>query len=285
MRIAARVPNHLGDGVVALPALAGLAAIGELTVHGPRWAPVLYRDLPATFRPPGWMRGADVAVLFPPSLRAALQALPIRRRVGTPTDGRGWLLTHPVPPGRHTADTCAALAAAVGARAEGPPTWRWRPEDLDLDVPEGHVGLNPITAGGAIREWPGFPELARRLGHRPVVVYGGPGEQAAVEARAGGRPTRVGSSLPAFAGALRRCALFVSNDSGAAHFARACGVPTLVLYGPTDPTTTGPQGAAARFAPRPACAPCHRRRCPHDLQCWDLPVDAVLAAIEERLGG
>lgn len=284
MRVAARAPNHLGDGVVALPAMHALARLGELTIHGPGWAPIVYRDVDARFLPPGRMRGADLAVLFAPSLRAALEAAAVPRRIGTATDRRGWLLTDRVSPGRHTADTYAALAAAAGARAEGLPRWTPRPGDPEVDVPDGHVGLNPITAGGPMRQWPGFAALAARI-ERPVVVYGGPGEQAKVDAVCSGRTTAVGWSLPAFASALRRCALLVSNDSGAAHFARAVGAPTLVVYGPTDPTTTGPQGAAAMYSERPACAPCHRRRCPHDLECWRLPVERVLAAIEGRLGG
>lgn len=282
--IAARAPNHLGDGVVALPALAALAACGSLVIHGPRWAAELYRDVPAVIRPRGRIDPADVAVLFAPSLRAAWEARSARRRIGTATDHRSVLLTHVVAPGAHPFDTYRALVGVLGAHPAGPPRWTVRPEDPAADVPVDHIGLNPVSISGEVREWPYFDALARRL-DRPVVVYGGPGEEARVLPRAGGRETRLGLSLPAFATALARCRLFVTNDSGAAHFARACGTSTLVLYGSTTPVSTGPLGAHAIVGPRPGCAPCYGRSCRSDLGCFEIPVDRVLDRIAELAGG
>lgn len=275
--IVARAPNHLGDGVLALPALHALARLGRLVVHGPRWAADLYRDVDAEVRPPGRLSG-DVAVLFAPSLRAAIEALGVRRRVGTPTDRRAALLTDPVPPGLHPSETYAALAAAVGARVEGSPRWTSRPTDPVPDVPADHVGLNPVAGVGPIREWPGFAELARRL-DGPVVVYGGPGEGDRVRAAAAGRTSIVGLPLPAFARALARCRVFVSNDSGAAHFAAACGVRTVVVHGPTAPRGSAPHGAVAVRGPPVPCAPCWRSWCPYDRGCLAVPVEAVLAEV------
>lgn len=279
MRLLARAPNHLGDGVMAIPALRALAGLGPLTVQAPGWGRELYAELGVTLAPPGPAPRLDAAVLFPPSLRVALQALPARRRIGTPTDLRRPLLTDVVPESTHRAETYAALAAVLGARAEGPPTFTGRAPAPA--VPEGHIGLNPVSASGEVVEWRGFRALADRLG-RPVVFYGGPGEAARVAAVAGPHPTRVGMSLPAFASALERCAVFVSNDSGAAHFARAVGVPTVVVYGSTRPERTGPAGAAAVVGPSVACAPCYRKRCASRprLLCLGLTVESVQAAVE-----
>jgi ADP-heptose:LPS heptosyltransferase len=281
--IGARAPNHLGDGVVALPAMAALAQRGPLVIFGPRWASELYRDVPAEIRPRGAMGPLEEAVLFAPSLRAALEARHARRRIGTPTDGRRWLLTDVVPAGVHPWDTYQALVSVLGARATAPPRWTVREADPPLDVPDDHVGLNPVTASGSLREWPLFGALAARL-RRPVVVYGGPGEDTRVRARSGGRITRVGASLAAFGRALDRCRLFVSNDSGAAHFARACGVPVLVLYGSTAPHRTGPLGSHGLQGPQMPCAPCYGQRCHRALDCFDYTVDDVLARIEALLG-
>ena len=41
--------------------------------------------------------------------------------------------------------------------------------------------------------------------------------------------------LPAMGGFISRCSAFVSNDSGPMHMARALGVPTLAIFGSTDP--------------------------------------------------
>jgi heptosyltransferase-2 len=256
--ILAVAPRHLGDGVMALPAMRALAELGPLRIDGPRWAADLYRDVPQV------ERGAPhTAVLFRPSLGAAWRARRIPRRVGTPTDARGWLLTDPVAPGVHTRDTYAALVAAVGGRVSGGPTWASRDSDPQVDVPADHVGLNPLSASGRVRSWPGFPDLAARLAG-PVVWYAGPGEEAAIAELAGRQPIRAGWSLPAFARALRRCRVFVSVDTGAAHFAAACGVPTVVVHGSTAPEGSGPWGAEAVRGPPVPCAPCYRRSCAVD---------------------
>lgn len=282
MSIAARAPNHLGDGVVALPAMVALAGRGALTIHGPRWATEVYRDVPATIRPRGPLGAVDAAVLFAPSLRAAWEARAARRRIGTPTDFRRPLLTDVVETRGHPFDTFRALVEVLGARIDGPPRWASRAGDPAVPVPDDHIGLNPVSVSGEAREWPYFGALARRL-DRPVVVYGGPGEEARVIPRSGGRETRIGLSLPAFATALARCRLFVSNDSGAAHFARACGTSVLVVYGSTTPAATGPLGSHSLVGPRPPCAPCYRRSCPTSLECFEVPVDDVLRKIDTIL--
>jgi ADP-heptose:LPS heptosyltransferase len=284
VKIVARAPNHLGDGVMALPAIFALADLGELVVQAPGWGRTIYRDVPARIVERGELDRADVAVLFPPSFRAAWEARRAHRRIGVAGDWRRLLLTDVVAEKTHRRDTYAALAAAAGARPEGDPIWRRRPEDPVPDVPEGHIGLNPISVSGATVEWSGFRELADQLG-RPVVFYGGPGEEARVAGVAGDHPQRVGLPLDAFAGALSRCAVFVSNDSGSAHFARALGVPTVVVHGSTTASRTGPAGAHPVEGPELPCRPCYRKTCAYGLECLAIPVGRVRAAVEAALGG
>lgn len=50
--------------------------------------------------------------------------------------------------------------------------------------------------------------------------------------------------LPLVAALLSRCSLFVGNDSGITHMAAALGVPTVAVFGPTDPAVWGPRGRA-----------------------------------------
>jgi len=269
---------------MALPALHALTGIGELTIHAPRWGGHLYRDVGARVLPRGRLKDGDVAMLFAPSLRAALEAWRLPRRVGVSSDHRGWLLTDRITPGRHPLETFARLAAVVGARVDGPPVYARRVGDPVPDVPEGHVGLVPVSAT-PMREWPGFAALARRL-DVPVVVYGGPGEEERVRRVSGGRRMLVGLDLPSFAAALSRCALLVANDSGAAHFARACGVPVIVVYGPTEPERSGPPGAMAVRGPPIDCAPCYQGRCTNRAAprgCLDVPVATVHAAVSAAL--
>src|SRR5207237_3484045 len=50
---------------------------------------------------------------------------------------------------------------------------------------------------------------------------------------------------------------FAGNDSGAMHVAGALGIPTVGIFGSTDPDRTGPLGPHTRLLyERIACSPC-----------------------------
>ena len=286
MQVLARAPNHLGDGVMALPALTALAGLGALTIQAPGWGAVLYRDLDARVVERGPApAGMDVAVLFPPSLRVAWQSRGVPRRIGTPEDYRRWLLTEVVSPAPgHRTETYRRLAEAAGAVVQGGPTWRVRPDDPQVDVPEGHIALFPVSATGSTVDWLRYAELAEAL-DRPVVAYSGPGQGELVRKRLAGVPLQDALTLPALGRAWERAAVVVSNDTGPAHFARALGRPTVVVHGSTVPERTGALGSIAVQGPDLACRPCYRKRCRHQLECLDIPVTEVLTAIREVADG
>ena len=52
--------------------------------------------------------------------------------------------------------------------------------------------------------------------------------------------------LGLLAGIMAHGASYVGNDSGITHLAAACGVPTIALFGPTDPLLWAPRGPAVR---------------------------------------
>ncbi len=56
-----------------------------------------------------------------------------------------------------------------------------------------------------------------------------------------GAPVLQGCSLPEVAAVLSQCRGYVGNDSGVTHLAAAVGVPTVALFGPTDPAVWGPR--------------------------------------------
>jgi len=78
-----------------------------------------------------------------------------------------------------------------------------------------------------------------------------------------------GLSLPDLAKEMRNARLFLGNDSGISHLAAALNIPTLVIFGPTDPQRWRPWGEKVKiFVPSLACAPCEEKRkeC-RDRQC------------------
>ena len=46
--------------------------------------------------------------------------------------------------------------------------------------------------------------------------------------------------------ALKRCRAFIGNDSGLSHLAAVAGLPTLAVFGPTDPVCYAPWGEKCR---------------------------------------
>lgn len=120
----------------------------------------------------------------------------------------------------------------------------------------------PVLALGPTANWGGkiwpadrFVDLARRLtdpgGILPearVVVVGGPGEAELAAPVLQALPAErtvdlVGKvDLLTLSAALRRCDLYVGNDSGLMHLAAAGGTPTVGLFGPSRDDVYGPWG-------------------------------------------
>jgi heptosyltransferase III len=127
-----------------------------------------------------------------------------------------------------------------------------------LLVPPG----GPVLAVGPAANWRGkqwraerFAELAQRLtaasGPLPgarIAVLAAAHERAQAAPLLAALPPGRGldligrTDLLTAAAALRRCALFVGNDTGIMHIAAAMGTPTLGLFGPSLPAQYAPWG-------------------------------------------
>lgn len=139
------------------------------------------------------------------------------------------------------------LASACGVAVE------W-PGDARLDPPAGiAVGGATIVApgsGGAKKCWPRERWLAfaaRCLpGGRPLRVLVGPAEAERDDPRRWPWPGPVefvaDRSPIEVAHELASARVFVGNDSGPTHLAALLGVPTVVLFGPSDPSVWAPVG-------------------------------------------
>src|SRR5690606_28346350 len=88
--------------------------------------------------------------------------------------------------------------------------------------------------------------------------------------------------LPAL---ISRLSVLVTNDSGPMHIAAARSVPTVAIFGPTDPPSTHPWGAQYKLLQnRPACSPCFLEQCPIDHRCMTfIPGFDVAEAVLETL--
>jgi heptosyltransferase-2 len=280
-----RAPDHLGDGVLALPSIRALAAQRPSWIDGPRWAQWLYRGTGVISEPPSEF---SRAILFKPSFSAAWKTRRIKNKIGLKTDHRGWLLQQSVRPGRgHRIEDYARIARAAGVVVEGLPSFAPSIDELRdcPDVPDNAVLLLPATASGPPVAWSGFPDLAETLraaGLLPVFT-GGPGEDEQVQRAAGTHLVLPPLSLGRFAALCTRVRAVHGNDSGLSHLAaaarRGAGLSPADVHiycGSTDPIRTAAPGARAfRHTDPPKCWPCYRKRCRHSLECMPTQSSAL----------
>jgi heptosyltransferase-2 len=253
--------------------------------------------------------GADATLLLPNSFASALAArlarIPVR--VGTPLQGRGWLLTHavrvPVVKGRPAPRAMRAhyldLAAPFGARDDGAgtalattPFDEARADRRLAALPAGarFLVVSPGAAFAPTKLWP--PErwgaaaraLRERTGLVPVVACA-PGEEALARAvaSAAGEPCLSTHDDPPDLGELkaivRRAAVVLATDAGPRHVAEAFRVPTVVVMGPTDPRWGEGGGARVVRNESLSCLGCHLVKCPIGHPCMEaLPPEAVVEA-------
>jgi heptosyltransferase II len=123
------------------------------------------------------------------------------------------------------------------------------------------VGVH-AGARSAIRQWgeENFEAVARRLQRQfpvKIVWFQEPNQPSPVLAR---NHNFLPLSLPLrpFMAVLRRCRLFICNDSGPMHISTAIGVPVVAIFGPTEPAWFGPLGPGNRIVIQPGfwCRPC-----------------------------
>ena len=89
-------------------------------------------------------------------------------------------------------------------------------------------------------------EAIQDKGAIPVILEG-PADQIQVEGLLHALPTQPfvlkGLDLVTIAGLLVQGRLFIGHDSGLTHLAALVGIPTVALFGPTDPERWAPRGA------------------------------------------
>jgi len=236
-------------------------------------------------------RRFDLAILFPKSFEAAfwVRLARVPRRAGLVADGRGLLLTHKT---RRVAASLAGhqaqqylnlLRETVGINGRG--------DDYTPDIHEPHrskmrawltswrrrpraqlIALAPAAAFGPAKEWPAahyaaLIDLLAQHDQAECVLVGSPGErrkceEVVVASKAGALIAAGETSVGELLALLSLCDGFAGNDSGSMHVAGALGIPTVGLYGSTNPERTGPLGPKTTVLyHRIECSPCLQRTC------------------------
>lgn len=252
----------------------------------------------------------------------ALMLAGIRRRVGLDYRRRGKFLTQRIfcpgfddrPIGEYYLDAVRALEVPVdGAQAS---IWTSSADERTAETflascqignrlligmaPGGGEAFGPSKAW--YKRWgeAHFAQLAKLIVERlgaVVVVFVGPGEESlgAAIVREAPDAMRLADRLTVceMASLMRRCRLVITNDGGPMHVAVAAGVPSVSLFGPTDPQVYGPYPRNPdrhRVITQPVvCSPCYRRfklpECAGNVcLSWIEPAQ-VLAVVEDMTRG
>ena len=318
-RMLIRSSNWLGDAVMSAPAVRAIKRgrpDAHVTVFTPAkladfWQTVEEVDAVMTFAPGEsvWkvgsrMRAGDfaAAIVLPNSFRTALEVWLARipRRVGYPGHRRRWLLNQVLqgkrkraatPPPHHVAHYLA-LAGFIGAdvREGTEPFGTLRRAD------ELIVGLCPGAEYGSAKRWlvERFAEVMQEIARRHACAWKlfGVANDRPIADRvlAMAKEVRcidlVGrTSLAELIREVQTCRLLVTNDTGTMHLAAHFGVPTISIFGSTEPALTGPLGTGHQILRHHvACSPCFLRECPLDFRCMHaVRTDEVVEAVERAL--
>lgn len=245
-----------------------------------------------------WLRSErfDLAVLFQNAFEAAFLAYMgrIRYIVGYDTDWRGFFLTHKVIRDRdilsvHQVEYFLGLIEAMDWQVEErEPILYINDEDIEptslmlssVGIEDNLfvVGLNPGAVYGSAKRWPEdrfavIGDWASRRWNAKVLIFGSFSEReigARVSNYMHTNPANIcgQTTLGQAMALIKRCNLFLTNDSGLMHVAAAFNIPMVAVFGPTNPITTGPVSVNGRIVRHSIdCGPCLKEVCPLDHRC------------------
>lgn len=275
-----RLPNHVGDCCMCLPALRLLEASGFTpALVGKRWAEDLMAGMGWRFDP---IEGhvtedlsrirylaknaqADKGLLFPNSFGSALLFKIGRiKSAGLKTDGRSFLLDVKIPePGKmHEVERFFYVAHSAIKAWGATPAWDKVPQRLGLlslkrheaaaknlilrhHIPEKFALLAPVARGkhnGKEKSWAHFNDLVKPLRELGVepIVFPSQREEELARQACPDAMILPPTTLGNYAALVKRAQLVIANDSGVSHIAAAVGVKQITLIGVTDPTRTSP---------------------------------------------
>ena len=319
-RILIRSSNWLGDAVMSVPAVRAIkngrpdAHITILTPEkiAPMWK--LISDVDEILRLPNdalftatrliaRQKNFDVAILFPNSLRVALETWRIPRKVGYHGHARSWLLNQivrgprqPGPP-KHHAIRFLQIAENCGADVDV----RARIDNFSLPQTSNTgdqtlIGLCPGAEYGAAKRWfpERFVEVATAISAKTKakwILVGTNKDKSIGEAIAtnlGDKCTnRIGqTTLDGLISELRTCRALLTNDTGTMHLAALLAIPVVAVFGSTEPALTAPLGDHhVILRHHVECSPCFLRECPIDFRCMqEVTTQEVIAAMMSILG-
>lgn len=153
-----------------------------------------------------------------------------------------------------------------------------------------HAGVGYPTKAWPLERFAALADRIRRELEAPVLLTWGPADRDRAEKiqslmEEDGLLAPETASLQQALALYTRIRLFISGDTGPLHLCAALEVPTVSIYGPTDPARNGPYGPRHEVVVEPQpCSFCFKRSCPTDTECMQaVEVDRVFEAVHRCL--
>jgi heptosyltransferase II len=321
-RILIRASNWLGDSVMSVPAVRAIKRgrpDAHITIAAPAKIASIWKLIPEVDEivalPDKSLLSAtrlirqqphlDVAILFPNSIRTALEVWlsGIPRRVGYRGHHRSWLLNQIVReprkrgPLEQQVNHYLRIAQECGAavREDAAPARRDPVQEFTRPLSQLRIGLCHGSEYGPAKRWlpERFAEAAAAIAAQSSaqwVLFGTKSDAATgatIAATLGNKClNRIGqTTLEQLIDELRACHALLTNDTGTMHLAALLGVPIVAIFGSTEPRLTAPLGNGhVILRHQVECSPCFLRECPIDFRCMKAVsvqevVDAVLSIL------
>jgi ADP-heptose:LPS heptosyltransferase len=164
--------------------------------------------------------------------------------------------------------------------------WQQKARKTDRMTVTSKIIIHP-GAGSVRKRWPlnRFLELAdvlEGMGWQPEFLCGPAESDLIAEIRNQKRPVHTFSKLTDLADWLKTAVGYFGNDSGVSQLAAFIGIPSVVIFGPSDPARWTPPGVQVQVV-RPAveCDACFEiapRNCDRPECLTNAPLESVLKA-------
>ena len=303
--IVVRMPNWLGDAVMASPILQLLKESypnSKLSLYGKAPVISLFQSDPFVssrliLNPSDSTKSQvqklkdqkfDLGILLTNSFSSAWLFFKskIPTRIGFSKDMRGWMLTHSLryPKDKakmHHVELYQMLLSKMSiSKSLSPKLYVTGKEkssasDFLSSYKSPLIGVNASAAFGSSKCWPKerFRELSMELTEQGahLIFFGDESAKEKNDWIISGIKNCTNlageTSIRTLMALIEKCDLFLTNDSGPMHIACALNTPVVALFGSTSPEATGPYGRALYIKKEVPCSPCFKRECPIDFRC------------------
>ena len=242
-------------------------------------------------------------------IKFIMQLISPRIKAGRDTAGRGYFFDIKIPESDvgekyemdYDIDVVKALGATVhdrGVDLKIDPSSLQRAEQILRDGgiagSDAVIGIHP--GGKPSHRWPSdnFAQVLKRF-HATTgckfVITGSKDEvklAGDIIAKSGVNALNLAGKLTIreLAAVLKRCDLYITNDTGSMHIAAIMDTPMVALFGPGYVTRYDPRNISSRaivFYKKEQCSPCNRSVCPSMKCMGSIPVDDVAQAAQKLL--